>query len=207
MNSLQEDTFIYFSYGSNLLTERLQARCPSATHIGNASITGYKLVFNKKSIVDESAKANLFKTELDTDIVEGSLFEINSNEKDLLDKAEGYNKEKYVEGKSYSKGVLSVSNNSNKIPAVTYYAHIASETIGSPVYDWYFALVIAGALHHKLSEGYIKNLTERISAQADTKPKRPRRLEALSILEKAGYLTVYQELSKTIEDTPYREGS
>lgn len=196
MNSLQEDTFIYFAYGSNLLTERLRARCPSATYIGNASIMGYKLVFNKKSIVDQSAKANLLKTGLATDVVRGSLFAINSNEEDLLDEAEGYNKKTYKEGKNYSRDTILVSYNSNKIPAVTYCAHITNESIDCPIYDWYFTLVIAGALQHNLSRNHIKSLIERIHTRADADIKRPQRLESLSVLEQAGYLSTYQELSQ-----------
>ena len=51
-------TFLYFSYGSNMLTERLRARCPSANCIGIATATGYALEFSKSS-VDGSGKATL----------------------------------------------------------------------------------------------------------------------------------------------------
>lgn len=195
MQTLQEDTFIYFAYGSNLLTERLQARCPSATFIGNAKALGYKLVFNKMSSVDQSAKANIFHTRLDTDIVEGVLFVINKNEEHQLDTFEGYNKDKYKKG-DYSKETIPIYHDSKKIPAATYFAHIDTEKIEYSVYDWYFALIIAGAVQHKLPDAYIKDLISRTKPIADPDTKRPRRLEALSIIEKAGYLSIYQELSK-----------
>ena len=53
-------TFLYFGYGSNMLTERLRARerCPSAKCIGIAEVTGYALEFSKPG-EDGSGKATL----------------------------------------------------------------------------------------------------------------------------------------------------
>ena len=57
-------------------------------------------------------------------------------------------------------------------------------------------ILLAGALQHNLSRNHIKSLIERIHTRADADIKRPQRLESLSVLEQAGYLSTYQELSQ-----------
>ena len=82
------DTFIYFAYGSNMLTERLRMRkrCPSAEPIGVAEAQGYRLVFKKES-EDGSSKATLARGE-HSDKVYGVLFQINKAELGRLDAEE-----------------------------------------------------------------------------------------------------------------------
>ncbi len=78
----------YFAYGSNMHTERLLARCPSAKCTGIAKIHRYKLSLNKPSS-DGSAKANVIYTGSAKDIVWGVTYEISRKEVKLLDKCEG----------------------------------------------------------------------------------------------------------------------
>lgn len=52
------DTFLYFAYGSNMLTSRLLARCRSAKTVGLATCLGHRLTFEKRSI-DGSGKATM----------------------------------------------------------------------------------------------------------------------------------------------------
>ena len=47
-------TFLYFAYGSNLLTERIHFQNPSATFRGAAQLDGYKLEFRLPSKVRHS---------------------------------------------------------------------------------------------------------------------------------------------------------
>jgi len=81
-------TFTYFAYGSNMLRERLSARCPSAKVLGHATASGYSLQFFKKS-VDGSGKATLVQSAKDDVLVNGVLFEIVTGERVDLDAAEG----------------------------------------------------------------------------------------------------------------------
>ena len=83
---------LIFAYGSNMNINRLTQRVPSATKVSNVFLTGYKLMCNKVSRNDGSAKANIEKSDIATDIVWGILFEIDNNEKPMLDKAEGLGK-------------------------------------------------------------------------------------------------------------------
>ena len=51
-------TIPYFAFGSNMLLERIKKRVPSARVLGNATLGGYALRFNKLS-KDGSGKANI----------------------------------------------------------------------------------------------------------------------------------------------------
>lgn len=50
-----------FCYGSNMSSERITERCSSSRFISRARVTGWKLLFNKRS-KDGSGKANLVYT-------------------------------------------------------------------------------------------------------------------------------------------------
>jgi cation transport regulator ChaC len=73
-------TFTYFAYGSNMLTERLCARCQSAKVLGRATARGYSLEFCKQS-VDGSGKATLVQSAKEGAIVHGVLFDIAMTER------------------------------------------------------------------------------------------------------------------------------
>ena len=49
-----KSTFLYFAYGSNLLTERIHFQNPSATFRGAAQLGGYRLEFRLPSKVRHS---------------------------------------------------------------------------------------------------------------------------------------------------------
>ena len=50
--------FLCYAYGSNMLTERLKARCTSALPVGIAFRRGFAIAFSTRS-VDGSGKATL----------------------------------------------------------------------------------------------------------------------------------------------------
>jgi len=43
------ETILYFAYGSNMLSARLQERAPSATAIAIGKISGHRLCWHKRS--------------------------------------------------------------------------------------------------------------------------------------------------------------
>jgi hypothetical protein len=53
-------------------------------------------------------------------------------------------------------------------------------------FDWYHALVLAGALEHRLPHAYVDGV-RAVSAREDPRPDRARRRTALSILRSAGF--------------------
>jgi cation transport regulator ChaC len=142
-------TFIYFAYGTNMLSRRLKAgsRAPSATFIGTGYVSGRRLTFDKVS-KDGSGKCDIESTTNPTDRVYGVLFEIDTSEEGKLDTAEGL-------GKGYKKETVTViMQNREKNEAIAYVA-TEKEPVLLP-YHWYKAIVIAGAVEHKLPPDYIE---------------------------------------------------
>lgn len=181
------DTFVYFAYGSNMLTQRLQSRCPSAESIGLAHAHGYNVCFKKKSGNDKSGKATLVRGE-PIDKIPGVLFQIQRSELERLDKYEGKDKGYYRVD-----DFPVISEDGGSILSMTYVSEKLVE--GLFPYDWYLALVIAGAIQHKLPNEHIEYLKERIF-EPDKDTYRKSRLEALSVLEKAECLQIYENLRK-----------
>ena len=175
------DSFFYFAYGSNMLRERLRARCKSASVLGVAVASGYSIIFGKRSD-DGSGKATIVKSDVNRSSVYGVLFEIKGTELSELDKFErcgnGYDRndsfdvELIVDGK--------------QLQVTTYIASLDYVDSTLKPYDWYKALVLAGALQNALNSTYIKNL-RAIPVIKDKKECRKRRIEALDVLNKAGY--------------------
>lgn len=168
-------TFVYFAYGSNMLTSRLVARCASAQYIGNASVENYALKFSKKSL-DGSGKATLVGTTNGT--VQGALFEVEQSERAFLDKAEGSDYERVDDF------IVRISSTGEEIVSSTYVAVNTYDALRP--YDWYLALVIAGANLHSLDVDYRRGL-RLIKNTVDLNLERKSRLEALRALEIAGY--------------------
>ena len=169
-------TFRYFAYGSNMLTERLKARCPSTKAIGRAFADGMAIEFSKRS-KDGSGKATLsMKADC---ITPGVLFEIPKTERVKLDGHEGV-------GKGYERcdafPVRPVDGDGTII-AFTYLATDMDSSLKP--YEWYLALVIAGACEHGLGEAYLSSL-RRIAYMPDPDDGRRALIEAMEALREAG---------------------
>src|SRR5688572_25374623 len=108
-------TFLYFAYGSNMLTRRLTApkRAPSAVTIGTGFVQGYRLTFDKVS-TDRSGKCGIEETGNPADRVYGVLFEISLSDSRSLDDAEGL-------GQGYRKGDVEVVRPESIATAVAYF--------------------------------------------------------------------------------------
>ena len=175
-------TFLYFAYGSNMLTERLQARCASARAIGGAVVCGtYDLLFQKQS-VDGSGKAGLIESTEGGACTKtyGVLYEVDLCEQGALDKFEGHG---YVRN---SQVVVDVLNGGANQRVATYVAEPDAITGGLKPYDWYMALVIAGAMQHRLPKTYIGGL-KAVPAIEDPMLDRARQQEAWRILDTAQF--------------------
>ena len=165
---------LYFAYGSNMLTERLCAagRCPSAKHICTAEAEGWSLSFSKQSI-DGSGKATLERVPGAS--ARGVLFEVDFDDIDALNRAEG---------RAYAVDDLFEVTAAGE--RVTCRAYRAKENArGLQPYDWYLALVVAGARQNGLPGAYVEALGQ-VPCAVDPDPVRPSRLEALAALESAG---------------------
>lgn len=147
----QEETILYFAYGSNMLTSRLQApgRVPSAGAVGRGILGLHRLCWTKLSKKDCSGKCHVVFTGDPADVVHGVVFVVPASEKAQLDRVEGV-------GNGYAEKGVSIEMESGKVSAVTY---VATKVVDSlRPYTWYKALVIAGAREYSLPVEYVRTL-------------------------------------------------
>jgi gamma-glutamylcyclotransferase len=189
-------TFRYFAYGSNMLTARLQARCRSATPVCIAFAEGYRLAFSKPSF-DGSGKGHLVRARKRTR-QPGVLFEIDVKDRDELDDAEGL-------GNGYDRqDEFPVRRHDTKeIVSSTVYLATNPDPTRIP-YDWYLALIVAGAREHRFDRRRMRQLLGFESRPHLTSPWGGKQA-ALALLKAAGvgdnlaaYFAAQAELSRPV---------
>lgn len=179
-------TFFYFAYGSNMLTTRLKSRCPGAIPLGRADADGSIVEFSKPSI-DKSGKATLRLAAGGQ--TTGVLFEIPIAELDQLDSHEGV-------GSGYERSdafPVCLVDSGETIQATAYLATSPDSSLRP--YDWYLALVIAGACEHGLGDDYLATL-RRVACMPDPDDSRRTRAEAMEALTAAGFAEYRRLLSQ-----------
>lgn len=160
----------YFAYGSNMSIRRLQARTPSARHLDTGWLEGHRLEFHKIGRIDGSAKCDALKTGNSAHRVHGVLFELATEDKPALDRAEGL-------GMGYAlKEVVVRRRGGPGVKAFTYYATLTSAHLRP--FDWYKEHVLRGARENDLPEAYIRHIE---AIEADEDPETARRMRELSI--------------------------
>ena len=169
-------TFLYFAYGSNMLTARLKRRCDGADPVGIAYANDRMIEFSKLSC-DGSGKATL--RHAPGRRTPGVLFEIPSAQSDALDRAEGF-----PNGYDRRKAFPVFRSDGRKVRAVTYLAKLPEPSLDA--YDWYLALVIAGALGHELDVEHVAALRSE-NWIPDPMVDRSSRCEAIRVLALAGH--------------------
>jgi gamma-glutamylcyclotransferase len=167
-------TILYFAYGSNMLTQRLQNRCPSAKPWATAQVSERAVKFFKRSD-DGSGKATLIE-ERGSHVV-GVVFDLDDRELPVLDKFEGA-------GKGYHRVddlIILIPELQQPVIAVTYVADLTHVDEKLQPYDWYLRLVLAGARQHGLPHQYVEEL-KGVVPKLDLMPDRKERLDALKLL-------------------------
>lgn len=157
MNSLTaHSTILNFAYGSNMLIRRLQERAPSARPVATGVLRGHALRWHKVGR-DRSGKCDIFATGNDHDAVHGVVYRLSMRDKPALDAAEGL-------GAGYDEKEVGIDTAEGTVQAYVYYAtHIDPAAVP---FDWYKALVVAGAQQHSLPVAYVEKLMA-IPAAAD----------------------------------------
>lgn len=156
--------FLYFAYGSNLLTRRLRERTPSATRVGTGILPGHELKWHMAS-EDGSGKCDVVPAADPASRVYGVVYRILTPEKHVLDAAE-------TVGVGYEQKLAPIDTGDGPMEAWLYYA-ISRDPAAVP-YDWYHAIVVSGAREHGLPASYIEAL-ERARSIPDPDPERARR--------------------------------
>ncbi|RCR68337.1 gamma-glutamylcyclotransferase family protein [Larkinella punicea] len=135
---MSQSQILYFAYGPNMLTTRLQKFVSSAEPFKKAYLEDFRVVFNKKSR-DQSAQVNIQAAKGER--VEGMLFSINDAELPSLDKAEkGYRRKK----------VLVIDEAGKQQKALTYISKSIYADTNQQPFNWYKSLMIAGSQEHKV---------------------------------------------------------
>ena len=140
-------------------------------------MAGFDLEFSKVSN-DGSGKATLFRA--DYAVTPGALFEIAYSNLNALDRAEGV-------GVGYDRDDhfgVEIAGTGERVTATTYLANAIDRRLKP--YDWYLALVIAGAHHHALSEQHLARL-QAFDHWVDPREDRATRLDALAALQAHGF--------------------
>ncbi|CAG9296875.1 gamma-glutamylcyclotransferase family protein [Celerinatantimonas diazotrophica] len=139
----------YFAYGSNMSFVRLIKRVPSAKRLGMFSLKNHQLVFHKVS-QDGSSKCDALFTNNVQDCIFGALYEIDENEKRILDHAEGL-------GHGYDEKLVQVEDSNGKIfEAVAYIATKIDDSLLP--YSWYLNHVVVGAKEIGVPEYYLEKI-------------------------------------------------
>ena len=151
--------YLYFAYGSNMSSDRLIARTPSAISLGRARLPGYTLRWHKLGR-DGSGKCDIEPTEAPGDAVWGVLYEIDLADKDHLDDVEGL-------GIGYDEQTVRVEADSVLREANTYKARPDKIDPTLRPLAWYKAHVLHGATEHALPDEYVR----RIAAETVGQPR------------------------------------
>jgi len=141
-------TFLYFAYGSNLLSARLRARTPSARKAGNAILPRFALRWHKIGC-DDTGKCDVIFTGRPADRVYGVAWAIRRSELPALDFHEELDTGYYACN-------VPIAIGAQRRLARTYRA-IPIDPALKPL-DWYKRFVLDGAREHGLPEDYVARL-------------------------------------------------
>lgn len=166
----------YFAYGSNMLEARLKhpSRAPAASCIGLGMLGGYRIRFHKVG-KDGSGKCNALTTGNMEDAVYGVVFDVADGDKTALDEEED------IQRGGYSRRQVNIMmlNDSREVLVECYFANPKFIDDNRLPFDWYKALVIAGAVEHKLPEEYVRLLRECLTIEDRDQERSKKALDLL----------------------------
>lgn len=138
-----------FAYGSNMCLPRIQARVPSARFVTTGFLDYRRLMFHKRG-QDGSAKADIIRTDCETDRVWGVVLSLHRPDRPILDEYEaGYGVEDVV-----------VAGSGEMFHAITYAAHAEMIDRSLKPFSWYHDYVVHGAKQHGLPAEYVEHLQQ-----------------------------------------------
>jgi hypothetical protein len=140
---------LYFAYGSNLASRRLQDRVPGARARGRARLAGWRLVADKPGR-DGSAKVNIVRDP--GTFVWGALWELALPDLARLDRHEG----------GYERFEVMVNADAGAVAATTYLSRLHGAQPG--LERGYKELILEGAREQRLPPewvAFLESLPER----------------------------------------------
>lgn len=148
------DAYTYFAYGSNMSSQRLRQRTPSARALGIGRLPCHTLRWHKLGR-DGSGKCDIAESGEQADAVWGVLYRIALAEKPILDRIEGL-------GIGYEEEKVRVETEDGPVAALTYKAKPGRiDAQLRPLAD-YKRHVLLGAREHGLPVAY-RRAIERVA--------------------------------------------
>lgn len=147
----------YFAYGSNLNESRFKNRVSSAQFKERATLHGHRLVFEKLSTSDGSAKATIIPDESSS--VEGVIYSYADEHHVDLKRCE----------RGYSETEVSLATQAGEVSAQTFVAE--TRTQGIRPFDWYVQHIISGGQKFGLPKDYLTKL-ENVPTDRDDNAER-----------------------------------
>jgi hypothetical protein len=140
-------TILYFAYGSNLYLPRLQCRVPVAELLGPATLTGWRLRWNKRGS-DGTAKCNIVPADSLDGVVLGAVFRVCAEGRHALDRIES----------GYHRIDVDPGLPGGRVRAFTYVSRsdMLDDTLRPAA--WYRGLVLRGAESLDFPESYLEGL-------------------------------------------------
>ena len=160
---------LYFGYGSNMPRARIEERLGPCERLGAASLSGWKLAFHKRS-ADGSGKCDAVLTNNPDDRLWGALDRLTGDQMEKLDGIE----------RGYHRRTVEVRFGTGLRRAELY---VAMEDRIDPdlrPYDWYKALVLAGARELDLPAAYVASIQEVVSCPDPNQERASRNRAALN---------------------------
>lgn len=152
-----EPTFYYFAYGSCMCPVDLKRSLGENTHlyaIGPATLKGYRLGFYRKSMLRNCGVLDIVPDSAST--VEGVLYRLPWRLSDALDEREE------VPRGGYQHEIIEVYSGRNLYKNVRTYVVVDKLAEELAPNDWYFNVVLRGAVTCGLSESYLWKLFDHM---------------------------------------------
>ena len=159
----------YFAYGANVHPGWLRRRIPAAVVMGTGELPGYRIAFNKRGR-DGAGRSNACPTGSADDRLPGVLYHLPAQDLDKLGAARA----------GYHAAEVLVETAEGPLTALTWHADATQVEAGLRPWDWYVALIRAGAELHGLPEAHRRWLAA-VPTQVD--PDADRVAQARAVLE------------------------
>lgn len=152
---------LYFAYGSNMNSEQMRGRCPSARFQTIARLDGFKLAFPRDSKTWGGGVASIVPDPASH--VWGIVYKISEAEQPLLDKYEGFSTQRPALANEYQRVEKRVVGKDGAPIRVLIYVANTQPSPALPSVR-YLSQLITGAKHFQLPPEYIAEL-EKIPVQ------------------------------------------
>ena len=137
---------LYFAYGSNMLTARIEGRLGPCERFGAACLAGHVLRFHKLGGLDGTGKCDAFPSDDPNDRVWGALLRLTEAQLAELDA---------IEGPGYRRVPVRVACDEQLMEATMYLAKQEARDSALRPFNSYKKMVLAGARELDLPTDYI----------------------------------------------------